>query len=164
MLRKRYLVGNRLELFYKMENDMSNKVEIEIIGKPFGKQRPKFARMGRFTKVYTPKETIQYEKMTADIFKEKYPEHNIFLGPIKVTVKAFMYIPKSISKKKTALMLSGNILPTVKPDEDNIQKIVKDALNGVAYKDDNQIVESHTYKYYSDNPRVEVLIEEIICK
>lgn len=42
--------------------------------------------------------------------------------------------------KKTA-MLSGELLPTKKPDIDNIVKAVLDALNEVAYRDDTQVVE-----------------------
>ena len=37
-------------------------IKFTVPGNPFGKQRPKFARMGTYTKTYTPKETTQHEK------------------------------------------------------------------------------------------------------
>ena len=45
-------------------------------------------------------------------------------------------------------------------DMDNIIKIIADALNQIAYKDDSQIVDTTIQKYYSDNPRVIVMIKE----
>jgi Holliday junction resolvase RusA-like endonuclease len=55
-------------------------------------------------------------------------------------------------------MMAGDILPIVKPDADNIIKIICDGLNTVAYKDDKQIIDIYFTKKYSDRPRVEVEI------
>jgi Holliday junction resolvase RusA-like endonuclease len=51
--------------------------------------------------------------------------------------------------------------PTTKPDTDNIAKICLDALNGIAYHDDAQIVELQVSKLYSDEPRVVVWLAVI---
>ncbi|XZN30187.1 RusA family crossover junction endodeoxyribonuclease [Clostridium perfringens] len=40
--------------------------------------------------------------------------------------------------------------PTKKPDVDNIAKIILDSLNGVAYKDDSQIVDLRIIKSYTE--------------
>ena len=50
--------------------------------------------------------------------------------------------------------------PTLKPDYDNIAKIIADSLNGIAYRDDAQIVDGYVRKFYSDKPRVVVTIQE----
>jgi Holliday junction resolvase RusA-like endonuclease len=55
-------------------------------------------------------------------------------------------------------MAEGKIRPAKKPDADNIMKAIADALNGIAYKDDSQIVNVTITKWYSDTPRVEVAI------
>jgi len=47
-----------------------------------------------------------------------------------------------------------------KPDADNIIKIIADALNGLAYKDDCQIVRLEFEKFYALTPRVEIWIRE----
>lgn len=51
-------------------------------------------------------------------------------------------------------MLDGEIRPTKKPDNDNIVKVVEDALNDVAYKDDKNIVDCVVQKYYSEQPQI----------
>ena len=52
------------------------------------------------------------------------------------------------------------ILPAKKPDTDNISKI-KDALNGVLYKDDAQVTDDHVIKFYSDRPRLLVMAKTL---
>ena len=58
-------------------------------------------------------------------------------------------------------MLKGELLPAKRPDFDNLAKGITDALNGLAFKDDNQIVEAHIYKRYGDPQKVEVEIKEV---
>lgn len=58
-------------------------------------------------------------------------------------------------------MLAGQLNPTKKPDCDNIVKIICDALNGIAYKDDAQITLVQIRKKYADVPQVEVKLSEI---
>lgn len=60
--------------------------------------------------------------------------------------------------KRHKEMLEHRIRPTVKPDLDNVAKLIYDALNGVAWHDDNAIVDTQVRKFYSDNPRVDVTI------
>ncbi len=57
-------------------------------------------------------------------------------------------------------MADGYIRPTKKPDCDNLAKVICDALNGIAYYDDSQIVEITISKYYSGTPEVRVAIEK----
>lgn len=83
---------------------------------------------------------------------------------LSVRIFAYLSIPKSVSKKKRTAMLEGLIRPTKKPDHDNIGKIVCDALNGIAYRDDAQIVDSLVRKFYSDKPCVLVEISDIPYK
>lgn len=69
--------------------------------------------------------------------------------------------PNTDAKAKRMEMLLGHIRPAKKPDCDNVAKIICDALNGCAYKDDAQIVRCTVVKYYSETPRVEVNIQEV---
>ena len=61
-------------------------------------------------------------------------------------------------------MLRGCIFPSKKPDADNIAKIVLDALNGVAYEDDSQVINLSVQKRYSEEARVFVHIEEFAIR
>jgi Holliday junction resolvase RusA-like endonuclease len=75
-----------------------------------------------------------------------------------MSVIAYMTIPKSKSKKFRKAAMEGEERPTKKPDLSNIVKGVEDALNGVLYKDDSQIVNLSMEKYYSEEPRLEVTL------
>lgn len=132
-----------------------------VPGKPMGKQRPKATNRGRYTKVYTPKETISYENLVIAMFQQIYPHAKPLEGEVRGCIKAFYPIPLSTSNKRKQAMLEGVIRPQVKPDLDNIEKIIYDALNGIAYVDDSHIIEMTISKHYSDSPRVEITIEEV---
>jgi len=80
---------------------------------------------------------------------------------VQVGIIAYYPIPKSASKKKRADMESGKLRPIVKPDLDNVMKVVCDALNQIAYRDDSQIVAASLVKMYSNTPRVEVEIIDV---
>ena len=128
-----------------------------IKGEPRGKGRPRFTKTGR---VYTPTETAQYESLVGLSYRNSARGYK-FTSPVRVTVKAFHKPPKGKSKRVTEDMLNGRILPTKKPDADNVAKIILDGLNKVAWEDDTQVVEMMVTKRYSEEPMVAVIIEEI---
>lgn len=133
--------------------------DFEIEGKPVGKGRPRFKRMGNFVQTYTPTATADYEKLVRLRFQNAGGQ--ITDKPVKIEIVAFFAPPKSTRKKEKAEMLSSRILPVKKPDCDNIAKIVLDALNKIAYKDDSQVIELSVKKLYSEVAKVSVHIEEI---
>ena len=135
------------------------KVDFVIQGKVQAKQRPRFNRYSG--KTYTPNETIAYENWVKTCYLEKYKDKELMEKPLRVTIKAYFEIPKSTIKKRKQQMIDNEILPMVKPDTDNIAKGVLDSLNGIAYKDDKQVVELIVNKYYNNTPYVSVMIEEI---
>jgi len=59
------------------------------------------------------------------------------------------------------MMLDNKIYPTIKPDTDNIAKSILDSLNGIAYKDDKQVVMLTVEKRYDEIPSVSVWISEV---
>lgn len=140
---------------------MTKTIRFCVEGAPFGKQRP---RHNRFTGVtYTPAETKHREQSIAAAYRAQmggymFPQGSYLL----LSVTAYMPIPKSASKKKRQQMLDGEIRPAVKPDCDNIFKLVADALNGIAYDDDKCIVDATIRKYYSEHPRTEIMLTETI--
>ena len=133
------------------------KAKFTIPGPPQGKGRPKFARRGNFVTTYTPEQTATYENLIKVEYERQCPNTRFEDGnAVWAYVLAFFPIPESASKKKKQQMLDGEIMPTKKPDADNILKIIFDSLNGVAYKDDTQITDVVFSKRYSNNPRVKV--------
>lgn len=122
---------------------------------PKSKGRPRFAN----GHAYTPKETREYEEAVQLIAKTQIKEP--FKGPLKVKIQFFMPIPESWADYKKRAALQRYLVPSTKPDIDNLCKAILDALNGgVGYNDDKQIVELHTYKWYG-TPRTEIELEEI---
>ncbi len=132
--------------------------EFEVPGKITGKGRP---RINSYTGiVYTPSKTKDYEELVEQYFLLKYPKFNILETRIKITIIAYFNIPKTTNKKDINLMLENKISPTKKPDIDNIVKIVLDAMNKFAFKDDNQITKLEVEKIYGKEEKIYIRIEE----
>ena len=129
-------------------------IVFEVPGEPRGKGRPRFTKTGR---PYTDSETRVYEDKIVAYYRKQL---GAFRWPdsafVSVQVTAYYPIPKSATKAATAAMREGAMLPSRKPDIDNVMKIVLDALNGVAYKDDSRVVCVEAQKIYSDIPRLEI--------
>lgn len=133
-------------------------IELVIPGKPMGKERPRAVRRGKFIGTYTPVKTVNYETYIKELFAVRYPDFIPLEGELMIHLTIWSPIPKSTSKKKKMLMLDGMIRPGKKPDIDQVLKIVMDALETVAYKNDNQFVGAVIAKYYSDRPRLQIKI------
>ena len=129
---------------------------LTVVGEPVSKGRPRFGR----GKTYTPAKTIAAETFIQLCATQK-GVLKMMNGPLRLTITFSMGIPKSWSAKKKAEAELGNIRPTGKPDIDNLIKLVGDALNGIAYKDDSQIVEIQAVKKYG-KPQTIIHIEEVI--
>ena len=132
-------------------------ITFTVPGAPFGKQRPRHNRKTGVT--YTPADTKRRENQIAAVYKSTFGNH--MFGEqdyIEMQVYAYYPIPTSTTKKKKVCMVNGDIRPTVKPDWDNVGKLIADALNGVAYKDDKQIVSATVKKFYSQKPRTQVFL------
>lgn len=131
-------------------------MKIIIEGKPEPQLRPRISG----NRMYDPKKTSDYKKYVRLSARQQYKGE-----PLKkaLTVEMDIYreIPKSTSNKRRLMKNEKAIRPIVKPDVDNYTKGILDALNGIIYKDDSQVVDLTARKYYSDNPRVEVEIIEV---
>lgn len=137
-------------------------VDFTIQGAPAGKKRPKFTTVNGYTRTYTPADTMHNERLVRACYAWDY--HGFKFPPkIPLYVKLTCYypIPKSTSKKKAAQMEAGEIIPVVKPDLDNVAKLILDALNGLAWEDDNQIARLEISKVYGEDPHTDVHIETI---
>ena len=135
------------------------RITLVVMGEPIAKGRPKFRVVGRHAMAYTPKKTHDAEKVIKDEFV-KY--HNDFKMPDKcpicLKVRFYMPIPSSLSKPKKKTLLS-DFYHLKRPDVDNLLKLVCDALNGVAWKDDSDIASTFAVKGYSEVPRTEIEIK-----
>lgn len=131
-----------------------------VPGQPTGKGRPRFSRISG--RAYTPKKTALYENLFLTAFTESYPDWIPTDKPVLLTMHAYYAVPKSFSRKKHEMAVNESItprvVPTKKPDLDNIIKCI-DGLNGIAWKDDSQVVNIVATKEYAEMPRLEVIID-----
>jgi crossover junction endodeoxyribonuclease RusA len=114
-------------------------LEVVIVGKPVSKARPRFGR-GR---TYTPQTTVDAEKA------------------VRVA-----YWQSSVDQFGRVVMFDGDITINLvfglgdrrRRDWDNLAKLVCDALNGIAYRDDAQIHRAVVDKLYTDTPYTKIII------
>jgi Holliday junction resolvase RusA-like endonuclease len=135
-------------------------VTISLPGQPRGKGRPRFGKRGSFVSVWTDPKTMEYENALKAVglaaMRGSAPRETA----ISVNIIAAVEIPASWSRKKRQAAIAADIAPTGKPDYDNIAKIVGDALNGIVWKDDSQIVACTFVKFYSEMPGLRISAAE----
>ena len=119
-----------------------------VPGKPVGKGRPRFSTASGYVKTYTPEKTANYENWVKLCYQDIWHGAPLLEGPLCMLLEATFEVPKSWPKKRRALAIDGHLRPVVKPDADNLIKAVADALNGIAYQDDVQVVSVTCHKQY----------------
>ncbi|WP_422446219.1 MULTISPECIES: RusA family crossover junction endodeoxyribonuclease [unclassified Endozoicomonas] len=120
---------------------------------PVSKGRPRFTRQGR---CHTPKATQNAENQVQRAGQLCHRGEPL-TGALAVLLLAVFPIPASWSKKKKQEAEAGMVRPAVKPDFDNVVKLYCDALNGIVWEDDKQIVDGRCIKVYGQRPGVLVL-------
>ena len=138
-------------------------IRLIVPGEPCGKQRARtfFDRRVGHVVSKTPDKTKNYETLIRELFAVKYAGFVPLAVPVRLRLNIYRGIPKSESMTRAEKMEATLIRPITKPDSSNVLKAVEDALNGLAFRDDSQIVEIIAQKYYSRAPRVEITVEEI---
>lgn len=126
-----------------------------VPGKPQGKGRPRFTRSGH---AYTPEKTRAYERQIADVARAAIGPQQPLDCALRLELLIVFAPPASWSKKRRALALSGFARPMVKPDADNVVKAFGDALEGIVYVNDTQLVEIAARKVYGETDHVSVTV------
>lgn len=139
-------------------------IEITIAGAPTPKGRARSTRSGRH---YTPAATRAAENRVRDAWLECGIGYKLAVtgnpptphaGPVHVDVVATFTPPTSWPKWKQTAALAGAWPHTVKPDIDNLLKLVKDGLNGLAWVDDAQAISVTGRKQYGETAATHVTI------
>jgi Holliday junction resolvase RusA-like endonuclease len=124
-------------------------IEIVVLGKPVAKGRPRFNRQTGVA--YTPASTAKYETQLRYAAAQVMGDRPPLDGPLRLEMTIVAPIPGSWPKKKQEAARSGELLPTGKPDLDNLMKVI-DAANLVVWIDDSQITDARLTKAYGDKP------------
>ncbi len=141
---------------------ISKSIHLFIPGNPVPQGRPRACIRGKHASVYEDAKSKDWKKTIAvhamvwlDDYLDNFLPHGrrwtLIDTAIKLQVVFNILRPKSVSVKKRPE-------PITRPDLDNLVKAVKDALNGVLWRDDSQIIELEAKKVYHDPPGVDITI------
>lgn len=137
-------------------------VTFKVEGNPVGKQRARYAKRGNHVMAYTPEKTRTYESLIKDAAIVAMGASEPLESPVSLYLYIRVPIPTSATKKRLEAISKGDEKPTKKPDASNVLKSVEDAMNGVVYKDDSQIVNIHVTKVYSSQAGVDICVKECL--
>lgn len=98
---------------------------------------------------FTPKKTASAEKLVKDEWVA-CGRPRLADGPLGLEVTFYFPRPKGHFNTKGLLNAEGlrHPAPTGRPDADNLLKLIWDALNGLAWRDDSQFCDVHVRKAY----------------
>lgn len=133
-------------------------LQFEVIGTPVPQKQTRFAVRGGKPMAYDPsKKDLEYIRWQIRPYAPLEP----IQGPISISITFLLPAPKSTSRARRRQMHDRILLPVVKPDLDNLAYLVTNALKTIIYNDDNQICESHYYKYYGDTAKTIIQVRKI---
>ena len=119
--------------------------------RPMPAPRPRVSMFGTHNK----KAYTNYKKALALVAATKIKKP--LAGPVKMRLVFQFKKPKNWPKKKR----EAAFWHTQRPDADNLEKTVKDALNGIAYGDDSQVCVVDKIKIWGEEDMVLIELEEI---
>lgn len=130
-----------------------------VPGAPQGKGRAKIVKIGGFSRMATPEKTMAYEGLVAHAAHTAMAQalrFDLFETAVGVNVFIDCQVPASWSQKKQRMALAGEVMPTSKPDCDNVVKAIFDGCNGSLWRDDVLVVDLRVRKRYAAVPCVRV--------
>lgn len=137
--------------------------DLEVPGPPQGKGRLRHrvvrsrANPMGYASGYTPAKTLKYEEQIGTLARLQWRQAPVEC-PVFLIVLAYLSIPQSFSRAKRQAAINGDLRPVKKPDWDNFGKVCSDALNKIVFNDDAQVVDAFVRKFYSENPRIRIVI------
>ncbi|PEV76343.1 RusA family crossover junction endodeoxyribonuclease [Bacillus cereus] len=135
-------------------------IKFTVLGEPVAQGRPRAGIRNGKINMRDPMKSRNFKQYVRLVASQNAPEE-LLEGPLFLEVKVYKPLLKKFSKKKRLEAEQGLIRPATKPDVDNYAKGILDGLNSVLWKDDNQVVDLHVSKWYSEKPRIEVTVKEL---
>lgn len=136
-----------------------------VPGAPQGKGRPRIGKIGQHARMFTPQKTAAYEGLVAHAAHTAMAQAgrlDLFENAVGCNVFIDCQVPASWSGKKQRLALAGEVLPTSKPDADNVVKAIFDGCNGALWRDDVLVVDLRVRKRYAAVPCVRVEVWDMV--
>lgn len=136
---------------------MGRQVTFTIDGAPHPKARPRVVRRHGKLIAIDPDENKIHAQHVQLVARRLF--NAPLEGPIKLSVIAVFQIPKSWTKAEKAA--AQGAFHTSRPDFDNLEKAISDALNGIAFKDDGQVAVTSFAKFWGQSAFTRVTVEAL---
>lgn len=137
--------------------------ELRISGEPVSKCSPNTNNVSSGHRLYTALDVEDYEKLIRKRAEEKMRCSDVarIKSAVKMCICVFQQIPDYLSEDVKLDMADGTIKPCIRPDADEIARVVMDALNGTVYADDSQICSLTVNKWYvRSDPGLNIYVSE----
>lgn len=108
-----------------------------------------------FNPRFKEKEYVQWQ------VKAQYNRNKPIGGPVRLDISYYLPIPSGTSKVRKLQMLNGRMHHIKRPDLDNLNKFLCDALKKLIFEDDSQIQEICARKLYGESGKTVVRVEEV---
>ena len=132
-------------------------ISIEVPGEPVPWSAPMVTKRGI---TYSKKAMKAHANLVAWYAAKAMGKRRPLEGPVSLSITTYRAKgrPRSAAGRERAE--SGLVVPTTRPDASNLAKLAEDALSGVCYVDDSQVVDLRVYKRYSAEPRTYIEVKE----
>ena len=127
-------------------------IDFTVYGQAIPMARPRVCHTVAGVRTFNPASSTAWKQCVALQSLEHRPSE-LMEGPLELELTFHLMRPKSKPRRVK--------LPDCKPDLDNLEKAVMDALEGLFYRNDSQIVSKTARKVYGDPPRVDVRIRGV---
>ncbi|MEW6044998.1 MAG: RusA family crossover junction endodeoxyribonuclease [Bacillota bacterium] len=122
-----------------------DEIKIVVPGRPVAKARPRIGYAGRKVMLYTPEETVEYERRVHTFGRLAMQGRELVRGLVVVTMR--LYFARRARKSL--------------PDTDNVVKAILDGLSGAVYVDDQQVARIVAERFIDRDERAEIVVEEV---
>jgi len=145
-------------------------IGFQVPGEPMAMPRARIATRGKFARMYTPEAAVSHKTAVQWAWTKAVSVHK-FKPPmdaiVRIAITVYRTLPKSAPKWMKALVdefegtlgVASSVPCQTKPDWDNYGKLVSDALNGIAYRDDGQVFKGTVEKCYASTAYTYVSVE-----
>ena len=136
------------------------RMKLTILGNPTALKRHRTFRRGKFTGSYDPSRVGKADLLA--VVRDNAPEKP-FICPLRVDITFYFARPKShyrTGKYAGELKPGMPLWHTKRPDRDNLDKFILDALDGIFWLDDSIVCDGRLRKLYDGRPRTEIEISE----
>lgn len=139
-------------------------ISLTVYGQPqpAGSKTVGFAKSGQHFVRDSAKGSAEWKRTVAQVAGAEMSGRSLLEGPLGLVVDFYLPRPKGhfgTGRNAGSVKGSAPLFPVTKPDATKLLRAVEDALTGIVWRDDAQVVEQHVRKHYGEPTRVEISVD-----